>query len=88
VYRIQFPGGMMDILLSQIPSGMNYDLILSRMVNGEVQLVATSFNPGNSNEYLNFGPVSPGVYYIGVQTVTQGSTAPYRVEWNWAPKTP
>jgi len=67
-----------QVTLTNIPAGSNYDLYLYGRDNGNAKhLFASSTNLSNADEHLAAGPVPAGVYYIRVRNTTYDSNEPY-----------
>jgi hypothetical protein len=66
-----------DLVLSNIPSGRNYDIILR---NASLAQVGYSALPGNSAEHILTGALPPGRYYVQVYRFSgDGSEQPYHL---------
>ena len=66
-----------QIWLSNIPAGRNYDLVLRKQ---DASSVAYSLNPGNADEYIDIPTLAPGFYYVQIyRTSGAGSSEPYHL---------
>jgi hypothetical protein len=66
-----------QVWLTNIPAGRNYDLVLRR---GDTSAVEYSVELGNADEYINVPSLAPGLYYIQVyRTSGAASSQPYHL---------
>jgi hypothetical protein len=71
----------LDLFLSNLPAGTNYDLYLYRWTGGNH--LTRSVNPGTMPEQIHI-ELGPGRYGIRVYPSTAGrSPQPYRLAVNW-----
>jgi hypothetical protein len=62
-YLEQFTSGRLNVYLSNIPAGSDYDLYL---LNVAMEVVASSELPGNQEEHITTAPVPASKYYVQV----------------------
>ena len=65
-----------ELWLTNIPSGCDYDLALR---SAGCSLIKHSDNPGNANEHLQTGALSTGPYYIQVYAYQGRCSQPYHL---------
>ena len=70
IYHFTTSGGFIDISLSSLPSGTNYDL---ELYNNAGQLVGVSYNSGTTDDSIS-GTAPAGKYYIYISPTTTASS--------------
>ena len=79
IYRIEVEGsgGNIQIALTNLPAGADYDLYLDA---GPGNNIAFSTNTGATNETITVA-VAPGRYYIRVVAQQDGNPNGYQLRW-------
>jgi hypothetical protein len=74
--------GRAFVSLSNIPAGTNYNLTL---FNGFSQQIGSSSNAGTANESILINNITPGTYYVRVNSAAGSSSSCYTVRVSFNP---
>jgi hypothetical protein len=85
IFRIKVESvGNMDIELTNIPRGQDYDLFL---YDSSRQRLAYSARSNTAGEQITYRVTTTGYYYIGLTPASSGSKEEYKLKWTWKPST-
>lgn len=79
-FRVVFPAsGVLNLSLSNIPSGCDYELCL---YDSSVNPIATSLTPGSVDEHISYNVTAGRIYYIQVYAYQGTSSSLYTLRIN------